>query len=331
MTSHSFSQLDAARFCGQAPVLAKAQGAGRAAAMSKARHAAMAGDLDAKQLALSLTDGEIEEVQTWRAPEPFNVDGRELVYEQARTEWKVGLSRDLGYCDYEDPDRLTRGIVDMAWGPIEVGGVRTAVVADAKKSRFTSSANSLQLAAGGLAVASHWGCDVVRLGLWILEDAQWAWGPTLDTYSMQAAAAGELIGHAATNDGDFNTGPHCDTFCYARLRCPEYLFPPSMAETELLPFVDGYEPDTALEAAELLLKATRAKKTAEQVIKNVQAYAADRGGLRRGEQVYRAVNMPGRRTVKLAVLDDDEIGDKAKRYMTKGKGFQQWRWSKVLP
>lgn len=327
MRGNSWSMLDISRFCGQAAKLSKAHGAGRAAAMSKARHAAMAGELDAKELALSLTPEEIEQIQGWRAPDPFEVGSVTFRYEDALKEWQAGLNSRLEWCPYGDPEAVTRGIADMLWSA-NVDGTPTLILGDAKRSRFTSRPDSLQLVAGALAAGSRFKVDKIHLGIWVLEDSEWIWAEPFDLRDMDAAQYAQWIRHAAQNHGSYSTGPHCDG-CFSRLYCPEYLYPPEMAHSELKMFAQGWEPSSQDEVVELLMKAERAKKTAESVIDNCRAWAREHGGkLQAGEKVYRPVNMGGRETVSLKVLRET-FGDKVDPLVKRGAPYQQWRWSKA--
>lgn len=324
--SHSFSQLEVARFCGQAPLLSKQHGAGRPAAMSKARHAQMAGELEASSLLASLTEDELNEIRQWKSPAPVKFGAGELTYADAKKEWRVGLTKDLRYCDYDDPSRLTRGIIDVAWCT-EVEGMKVAVVGDAKKEPWTADVDDLQLIAGGFAAADHWGCDAFTVGLWILSTSEWVWGPTVDMYGLGAARWAEIIPHAAQNDSFYNKGPHCQK-CYSRLHCPEYLMPPELADSSLAPWVSfegrSLDMETVAHALEL---AQRAKDTAAAVLDNVKAWVDQNGPLKAGGRAYKRIQMPGRKSVRLQLLKDS-LGDEAEPFITEGKPYASYRWGK---
>lgn len=312
-------------FCGQAGVLAAQHGAGRAAALSKAFHALCSGK-DAHTELLGLTPAERDHIKTWHKPTPLDMGHVLLRWEDFERELPVGLTSELAYCDYDDPEAITCGTLDGA-AVVELDGTRIAVVADIKKGAFTSDLDTLQLAGYGFAYASKMDCQAMSLGLWIAEDGKWKWGETVDLFSMEAAALAERVIHAALNLGEYATGAHCRG-CYSRLYCPEYLLPPSVAETELAPFVAGgldetTPPDVLLD---VLLKAQRGKDTCERVISLCKDVTTRIGGIPDGKgKVWRSVEMKGRESVDMARLRAD-LGPNANKYIKEGAPYTMARW-----
>lgn len=319
------SALPQSEFCGMSGTLGAQHGAGRAAAMSRAFHALCSGE-DASTHLAKLTPAEREDISHWKKPADLDLgEGGILRWQDAQRELSVGLTHELRHTAYDDPEAVTCGTLDGGW-VTTLEGTKVAVVGDIKKSRFTSELDTLQLAAYGFAYADLHGCEAMSLGLWIAEDGVWKWGDTIDLYSLEAAALGQRVLHAALNLGEFNTGAHCSG-CYSRLYCPEYLLPPSLAETELgplcEPWTDDKGPDVLLDA---LLKAQRAKQTAERVIDLCKEVANRHGGIPDGKgKVWRVTEVMGRESVSVDGLRK-QLGEQAEQFIKRGSSYQQARW-----
>lgn len=289
--------------------------------MSSARHAVMAGEDVARELCAQLTDEELNVIRGWHEPTDTKIDGYEISYADADKELRLGLTENGAACEYDDPDRVSRGIVDMAW---ERGDL--AIVVDAKKSLFTSEADSMQMIASGLAYASYVGASEVRVGLWCLEEGMYVWGPRFAVMGLDAAALTERVVYAATNTSGPTLGPHCNK-CWQRLVCPEYLVKLEDAGDLLEPFT---RPGAITEenAVAALLAAKRVAATAEVVEKTVKAFATQHGALRDGQgRIYRPTQVRGRESVSLKVLRDN-FGAEVEPYITRGKGYQRFDWVK---
>lgn len=326
---HRMSALPTAQFCGLSPRLSASHGAGRAAAISSAFHAMCADAPEAKARIALLTNEERSEIAGWKRPSTISLDheGVRVVLDYASAEKELAVALDAfgQACAPDDPDAATVGHLDFAWVHFGV-----AYVADIKKSLWTTSGpESLQLTAYGFAYALARGCHSFVTGLWIpSEGGEWLWSEkfvVVDSPEGEELLARVL--HAATNDGETNSGQHCRD-CYARLYCPEFALaaatPGHWMEAGGVGEIDGSK------AAELILQIAAIEDIAERAKKNIQER------VRRGEidvrdpktnKRYLPVHMPGRAGMDMERLRS-ELGERLDGFMRRGQGYQQFRWVK---
>lgn len=318
------SSLPIAKFCGLAPKLYGQFGSGRAAAISSAFHAKCAGD---SSLLARLTKEELDEVEDWK--EPTGVDlgnGVVLTYDAAVKELEVCLSPMGTSCGRDQA--LTVGHLDFAWIVSDEGNRSIAYVADIKKSRWASAGpDTLQLHAYALAYALANDCYGYCTGIYIPTEQLWQWSNQLIEIGSdeQAEIWGQIVA-AATNQSETGSwGPHCSN-CYARLHCPEYLFPAALAPTLLGPLAEG----GALPSAEKLGELVRVLQAGEKVFEVARERlkeAVRRGEAKvvDGEQMWVPVNTKGKESWDSEKLGA-ALGGDASTYRKRGPDYPQYRW-----
>lgn len=318
------SSLGVAEFCPRSADLNEQSGISRAAIISTAWHAKLAGN---DTLVGELHPDERKEVATWGTPTPAQLkDGEDfftLDYESAEKELHVQVQ--------ERDTLITEGTLDFAWAR-EVGGRRWAFVADLKRSTWAipDGPDCLQLAAYGHAYAALRSCDGYTPGLWSGTDSEWTWGQPIDLTSPEALDLWFRLKRASRNDHRlktkeddkrFVTGAHCGA-CYGRQRCPEYA---------ALAWVGDYAANIEVDAqsaAEWLLKAKAMSELAERITDNVKVFA-ERGGVVKDPdtgKVYLPTATKGRESLdKEALLKDYPD---ATKYWKRGKPGQMFGWRK---
>jgi hypothetical protein len=320
------SSLGVAEFCPRATELNELSGISRAAIISTAWHAKLAGN---DTLIGELHPEERKEVESWGAPTTTHAEFDEiglpldLNYESAEKELHVQvLERDTV---------ITQGTLDFAWVR-EVAGRRWAFVADLKRSTWAipDGPDCLQLASYGHAYAALRSCEGYTPGLWSGTDSEWVWGNPVDLTSPEALDLWLRVKRAARNDHRlktkpddkrFVTGAHCGA-CYGRQRCPEYA---------ALAVVDGEAAEVSIDstsAAEWLLKAKAMTELAERITENVKVFA-ERGGVVKDPKtgkVYLPVQCKGKVGLdKEAAL---AAGVDLSKFEKRGKPYQQFGWRK---
>ena len=332
------SALEIAEKCSEAPKLGAKHGAGRAAFISNAMHAAMHAKAtkskkDARRavdLYSALEPEEREELQGYKEPEPLEVgDGVILDYLDAATEVPLGLTDDCAYIlPGEEDEPMTAGTADACWNPIPCEGGDIVHIADLKRRTETSHPMSLQLVTYAMAAALEVGASYFQTHIWSLSEGEWTHGDIVDLGSAQAVELFRRIKHACYHDSGYATGPHCSK-CWSRQYCPEYLMPPEMAETSLAPFVGAIEVSDE-ELSQIVVDIARAKKTIAAVEENVKecvrrgSVVSDGNGM-----VYRPRMTKGRRTVALKVLEEGLGKEEAAQYIKQGKGYERWDWGRA--
>lgn len=318
------SLLPTSQYCGLAAQLSEAHGAGRAAAMSSAFHAQQAKAPDAKEKLARLTPKELDTISGWQKPSDVTVNGHVLTCDAAEKEQPVGLDKDGNWQD--SGDVLTCGTLDFAW--VHEG---TAYVGDMKKTRWASTGpDSLQLLTYGYAWAQKHKCKAFCVGLWIIEDAEWNWSPTVyDMTSFEVALDlwAAIRAAAENNDGQANFGEHCGN-CYGRLHCPEYTAPAALADTILSPAAVGGAIDDPVKLGELLAYCERVKAMIEKVGDHAKEAA------RRGVKVVHPVSgkvlsfvqCKGRESLNQTKLF--AAIPEATRFVERGNGYERMQWSK---
>lgn len=312
------SSLGVAEFCPRAVELNELSGISRAAVISTAWHAKLAGN---DTLIGELHPGEREEVASYGVPSTAYANHADafLDYESAEKELHVQVQ--------ERDTLITEGTLDFAWVR-EVGGRRWAFVADLKRSTWAipDGPDCLQLAAYGHAYAALRSCDGYTPGLWSGTDSTWTWGTPVDLTSPEALDLWLRLKRAAGNDHRlktkedskrFTTGAHCSA-CYGRQRCSEYAALTAEGEAEV----------TADNAAQLILRAKAMAELAERLTDNVKVFA-ERGGVVRDPatgKLFLPTVTSGREALdKEALLR--EYPD-ATRYWRKGKPGKMFGWRK---
>lgn len=222
------AQLPLRAMCGASGPLSRQHGAGRAAEISMAFHARIAGQPEAERLMALLTDEEREEVLSMQRPTTLLLPGDVVLdYESSEKEVELALSGFGSPMAFDDPAALVRGRMDFGWVR-QVGSLQIAFVEDVKRSVWTTpeGPESLQLHGYGFAYAKLNDCDGYATGIWAAQEGEHAWSSEMVMFgSERAERIWERIYHAARNDSTrFTTGPHCRG-CYARLHCPEYAQP----------------------------------------------------------------------------------------------------------
>lgn len=322
------SALPTSRYCGQAALLDR--GAGRAAALSTAWHAACANVPGSAALLAALTDEEAETVLGWNRPKivdlPPGCDPPSLDYDSAETELTVTFDELGRNVTTEDPLCLSVGHIDMGWVVKMPDGARVAYIGDLKKTEFTATegVESLQLVAYGFAYAARRDCDFFCLGIWAATENRWTWGEPVDLESAQAAKLWERVVAAAKNKGgEFARGPHCRG-CWSRFQCPAYILPPEVA-TGSLAILDGETAITADRVASLVQDIARAEDT----IKVAKEFAKDWEAQHPGQvtadgKVWRPIQMPGRESIDRAALL--KAIPEASKFVKQGKGYEMHKW-----
>jgi hypothetical protein len=324
------SSLGVAEFCPRSADLNEQSGISRAAIISSAWHAKLAGS---DTLIGELHPDERKEVATYGTPTTATAHGAgdyeggrfgfpavELDYESAEKELHVQV--------FERDSLITEGTLDFAWVRT-VRGRKWAFVADLKRSTWAipDGADCLQLAAYGHAYANLRGCDGYTPGLWSGTDSDWSWGAPVDLSSPEALDLWLRLKRSARNDHRlktkeddkrFVTGAHCSA-CYGRQRCPEYA-----ALT-----ADGSVAEVTPEnAAELLLKAKAMTELAERITDNVKVFSG-RGGVVKDPttgKVFLPVQCKGRLGLDKAAVE--KAGIDLSQFQKRGNPYLQYDWRK---
>lgn len=320
------SSLGVAEFCPRSADLNEQSGISRAAIISTAWHAKLAGN---DTLVGELHPDERKEVATWGTPcdtyakfEQDALSDVKLDYESAEKELHVQVQ--------ERDTLITEGTLDFAWVR-EVAGRRWAFVADLKRSTWAipDGPDCLQLAAYGHAYAALRSCDGYTPGLWSGTDSEWTWGKPIDLTSPEALDLWLRLKRSSRNDnrlpmykgdGRYVTGAHCSA-CYGRMRCPEYA---SLDAPE-----DAVENFSEYDPAELLLRAQSMIERAERVKENVKEYAK-RGGVVKDQatgKVYSFSVTKGREALDKAALL--QAYPDAEKFWRRGAPGQQFGWRRV--
>lgn len=322
------SSLGVAEFCPRATELNELSGISRAAVISTAWHAKLAGN---DTLIGELHPEERKEVATYGTPTDAWVTrgpGSEPAFKQLCLDYE-SAEKELHVQVFERDELLTEGTLDFAWVR-EVGGRRWAFVADLKRSTWAipDGADCLQLASYGHAYANLRGCDGYTPGLWSGTDSEWSWGTPIDLSSPEALDLWLRLKRSARNDHRlipgtkpdlkrFVTGAHCGA-CYGRQRCPEYA-----ALT-----AEGPADVDESNAAAMLLKAKAMAELAERITENVKVFSS-RGGVVKDPttgKVYLSTVTKGRESLdKEALLKDYPD---ATKYWRRGKPGQMFGWRK---
>jgi hypothetical protein len=323
------SSLGVAEFCPRATELNELSGISRAAIISTAWHAKLAGN---DTLIGELHPEERKEVATYGTPTDAEcyVGGTgpgsvvSLDYESAEKELHVRVENGR-------EGLLTQGTLDFAWVR-EVGGRRWAFVADLKRSTWAipDGPDCLQLAAYGHAYSVLRSCVGYTPGLWSGTDNEWSWGAPVDLTSPEALDLWLRIKRSARNDHRlktkeddkrFVTGAHCGS-CYGRQRCPEYA---------ALAVVDGEATELSIDstsAAEWLLKAKAMTELADRITANVKVFS-ERGGVVKDPatgKVYLPTTCKGRMG-----LDKEAAaaaGVDLSKFEKRGQPYQTFGWRK---
>lgn len=330
---HRISTLNIAQMCAKAPLLSQA-GASRAAAVSTCFHALCADDPKGVDMLTRLTDEEQSEIMAWRKPTDVKLELPSgpvaLRYEDSEKEFTVALTADGSYCEETDPACVTVGHPDFAW-VLEADGQRIAVVGDLKRSEWTvkEGTDSLQLMAYLIAYADKHGCELGFAGLWSLIEGQWQFSEMLDLGMLSETReklVRRIVASATNTEGDYSMGEHCNG-CYGRLRCPAYLMPPEVAESSLAPFTaeGSLTSETIAHALEL---ATRAKATAEAVLKNCKAAVYAGCKVELDGKRWIPVQTKGRASIDTKSLEAD-MPEVVQKYTKLGAPFDTFRWVKV--
>jgi hypothetical protein len=319
------SHLPILQYCGKAPTLDV--GSGRAAAQSTAFHAWCAQAPEAEDLIALLSEPERAELRSWAKPTPFEWQGARVEYSAALTEYEVGITEAGDACAVTDPNVLVTGHLDMLW-TLDIAGVRYALIGDIKRTVFTSTTDTLQLAAYGFAAAAKFDCDAYLPVLWIPTDGEWIVGKPVDLTSREAMAIWRRIVLAAKREPtEYSTGSHCSG-CWSRTRCPAHMVQLAY-DTLVVPGTSVDQP-TPEQARQLLLDYYRHKDTLEAAKSWLDAYADANGGIPDGQgKVWRAVPQQGRLGVASAARLREVLGDTAEQFIVRGAGFSQHKWVKA--
>jgi hypothetical protein len=331
VNGHRISALSITRFCPHAE--GEENVAGRAAAQSTAFHALCAGAPEAASLFAALTEDERAELAEWKKPTPLKLPAVELLWSEGVNEVPLGLTHDFAACAYDAPERMTQGTADKVWE--EAAGI---IVADLKRSRWRhGDPNSLQLVAYCLAAVAKatkpgFAPQYYTTAIWDLTEGQWSVGRTVEVGSLEHAEDCAAVKQAALNmpgpSNGYNQGSHCGD-CYNRERCPSYLMPMSVAETDLAVFTaetnfDLLPPERRLEVK---LTLDRIKKTLE-VANRIVSESVKRVPISDGKgKEYRMVDVKGS-----LVFDkkrfEAEHPELFQQYVSVGAGHQQPAWRK---
>jgi len=335
------SALGVAEFCPRSADLSEQSGISRAAVISSAWHAKLAGNdtligelhPDERKEAASYgtpTDATVRVQVGWlehvpalsQAPKPALID-LTLDYESADKELHVQV--------FERDTLITEGTLDFAWAR-DVAGRKWAFVADLKRNAWAvpDGPDCLQLAAYGHAYAALRGCVGYTPGLWSGVDSEWTWGTPVDLTSPEALDLWLRLKRAARNDWRLKskpdeqrhvTGAHCRN-CYGRLRCPEWgLAGAAVGEYKELEV-------TPENAARMLIAADAAIEVAEQIKDTIKVYA-ERGGVVKDPatgKVFLPTMQKGRKSLDQEALKVSGVD--LERFYKVGKPFQKFDWRK---
>jgi hypothetical protein len=329
------SALGIARYCGAAPRLAaRINVGGRAAAMSSAFHARAANQPGWQALYENLTEEERAGVDTWKTPEPLQLCGATLHYENAHHEARCALNRFGAHVEYGDPAAITQGTADMVWAVEQwdedslVNTGTIIVVGDIKKSRFTTAEGprSLQLLSYALAFADKHHAIAFACAIWISEESRWDIGEVIHMDSDAAADAWRAVKSAAMADDAYNTGAHCRD-CYSRLQCPAHLLPVT-TESALAPFASpgGITAENAAQAVHVVQAMEDACEKARDTLK---AYAQQNGGIfdPKTGKVWKAVMTKGRPSLHREALEAAHPG-LLEMFTRSGPPYPMFKWVK---
>lgn len=319
-------------YCGGVAGLSAKHGAGRPAAMSKAAHAKFAGAPEAHRLLSMLSDEERRIVESWQTPTTLVYSTAVMLdYESAEKEVELGLDEYGNYAAPEDARCISVGHMDMGWikeVPLDdTTSMRVAFAADIKKTSYTvqEGAESLQLHAYGFAYASKNDCHAYCPGLWFAEEGHWQWASEMVVpYEPRGLDLWERLYHAIMNtNGEFNTGVHCRG-CYQRLHCPEHAM--ALASIDHWSAVDMTELDAQGRGA-LLLKVQAASEMLDKMKGNLQELARRGVEVRADGKRYLPIQMPGRKSLDQAKLQDS-LGPELEKFYKIGAPYDQFRWKK---
>jgi hypothetical protein len=313
------SSLPTTRYCGAAGRLNAEHGSGRAAAMSSALHARLGGADNADALWARLSEAERAEVDSWKSPEPFELDGRTYEWADATREDLVELGLPNG--------QMATGHPDAFWFAPD-GGV---IVADLKRSRWTTEdgPESLQLIAYALAVLKP---DTPWLicGIWSLTEGGWQWGARVDLTGFASASLYETVAAAALSDPEvYSTGPHCQR-CYGRRFCGEYLLPVAHPESAIAVLREPGQ----LVSADQVLRLHRLRERLTEVLdvakSTVEAWVVQNGPLpdENGGKVLRQVMTGPGTSVDMKALEAAHPDIVAKYSRTTPPRSNGFRWAK---
>lgn len=320
------SSLGVAEFCPRSAEMNEQSGIMRAAVLSTAWHAKLAGN---DTLIGELHPEERKEVATYGTPTTAAVrfasqddtaPGVSLDYDSAEKELHVQV--------FERDTLITEGTLDFAWVRSLPDGRRWAFVADLKRNTWTipDGADCLQLAAYGHAFAALRSCAGYTPGLWSGTDSEWIWGTPVDLTSPEALDLWLRLKRAARNDARlmtkgtgndrFTTGAHC-LACYGRQRCPEFA---------LLAHDGPIEPTTEENATRQLLRAKALAAIAEGLEEQVKVFA-QRGGVVKDPatgKVFLPTQQAGRKSLDQEALK--AAGIDLTKFQKQGKPFLKYDW-----
>lgn len=315
------SSLGVAEFCPRSAELNEQSGIMRAAVLSTAWHAKLAGN---DTLVGELHPEERKEVAGYGSPSDCPVPGGEgvLDYESAEKELHVQV--------FERDTLITEGTLDFAWVR-EVNGVRWAFVGDLKRSTWAipDGADCLQLASYGHAYSTLRSCRGYTPGLWSGTDSEWTWGQPVDLTSPDALDLWSRLKRAASNDSRlipeskpdrrrFTTGAHC-LACYGRVRCPEFA---------LLAHDGPIEPTTEENATQQLLRAKALARIAEGLEDQVKVFA-ERGGVVKDPvtgKTFLPIQQAGRKGLDQEAMK--AAGIDLTKFEKRGKPFLTYSWKR---
>lgn len=317
------SSLPIAQWCSAAGVLGDKHGAGRAAAISTAHHAVMAGADDADELMARLSPDEQTEVRRRKTPADVDVGGATLSWmddtHPGGREVEVILDANLD-CEGEP---VSIGHVDRYW---VIDGI--VYVADIKATDWSSPDgpdDSLQMHAYGLACAALHDADGYCLGHWNATEGEWDWTRIYEI-GFDTMEIGERVLAAARNtSGEYATGSHCHS-CYQRLHCQEWLAPIEAGDNAFLQIAAGTEVSMGR-----LAEAVDQMKVYEGMVELVKAALkvhADRiGGIvsSDGKKIWKAGAVKGRKGLDKKALEADHPGLLAK-YEKRGPDTTRYSW-----
>ncbi len=325
MTGARMSALPVAQYCGQAAALSEKYGAGRAAAMSSFFHAVQAKSPNVNALAAKLTPEELEEVGQWHPIETIELYDGEIVldYASADKELEVMLD-DQGEHTYVAEKAITIGHLDCAWQR-HYRNLNVVFVQDIKRSEWTvTDPHSLQILAYGWAYAKKLGADAFVPGIWAAVEGKHIWGDWFDMNDLDSLDLWDRIRHAALNTDQAATGPHCRN-CWARLHCPEFLFPVHDRMNAMAAFAEGVEP-TREQVADAYLAAQAMKDISDALKERVKEWSRRCGEVvaADGRRLVMSERQ-GRETVSVASLRK-EAPELADKLVKRGEPFVVPMW-----
>lgn len=283
--------------------------------------ASIADDFDELKIALShLSMDEVEDVR-----DLVDIYREEMpVPATAKHEWTFALKADGRLCDWEDPERVTRGAIDHWW---EEDNGEAFVVRDDKTGDrpVTHPAENLQLAPYVVAVS-----QLMRYGAKAIGEVANPKLGKLYRYEYQPGEVERLWQRFLKAEAKTRATPvlaepggHCSE-CYQRDQCDVRMLPAIRegAMQALEPFIIG-GPLLTPETAAIGLRTIQAMQTAvDRADEALRSWVLENGPIVDGTKEWCPGESQGRESADLKLLKADGLT----KYIKRGKPYLTFRW-----